>query len=242
MRGHAFFNNVTNTSMPKIGCGLGKLQWTDVFKLIQDTFTYCGIQIQIVTKKETDSIRRNPSSYNEHYTENEVGNYTNKWTSERDELETDFTKDSKSCQPPCTEQFPILRSKQLNDDLIDYCLQYQSKDIKNLINQFDFRYTDLEDGELITLIDLIIDSRDVYSQHKFDIGQTKQKLHVTLKPNSELRKQRPRKCLLHRKDKLKKLRGQLQDPGIIREMGDDDELGSLFLIPSYYFQKQNSLN
>ena len=41
------------------------------------------------------------------------------------------------------------------------------------------------------LIDMIIDSRDVYSQHKFDIGQTKQKFHVTLKPNSELRKQRP---------------------------------------------------
>ena len=37
------------------------------------------------------------------------------------------------------------------------------------------------------LIDMIIDSRDVYSQHKFDIGQTKQKFHVTLKPNSELR-------------------------------------------------------
>ena len=41
--------------------------------------------------------------------EDKVENYTNEWTKERDELETDFTKDSKSCQPPCTEQFPILR-------------------------------------------------------------------------------------------------------------------------------------
>ena len=78
---------------------------------------------------------------------------------------------------------------------------------------------------------MIIDSRDVYSQHKFDIGQTKQKFHVTLKPNSELRKQRPRKVPLHLKDKLGKLLGQLQETGIIREMGDDDELGSLFVHP-----------
>ena len=189
MRGHALLNNITKTSMPKIGCGLDKLQWTDVFKLIQDTFIYSGIQIQIISKRETDSIRRNPSPNNEHYVENEVENYTNEWTEERDELETDCTRDSKSCQPPCAEQFPILRSKQLNDDLIDYYLQNQSEDIKNFIKQFDFRYTDLEDEELVTLIDMIIDSRDVYTQHKFYIGQTKQKFHVTLKPNSKLRKQ-----------------------------------------------------
>ena len=76
---------------------------------------------------------------------------------------------------------------------------------------------------------MIINSRDVYPQHKFDIGHTKQKFHVTLKPNSELRKQQPSKCPLHRKDKLEKLLGQLQDSGIIREMGDDDGLGSIFV-------------
>ena len=167
---HALLNNITKNSMPKIGCGLDKLQWTDVFKLLQDTFTYSGIQIQIISKRETDSIKRNPSPNSEHYVENEIENYTNEWSKERDELVTDFTRDSKSCQPPCTEQIPTLRSKQLNDDPIDYYLQYQSEDIKNLIKQFDFRYTDVEDEELVTLIDMIIDSRDVYSQHKFDIG------------------------------------------------------------------------
>ena len=52
-----------------------------------------------------------------------------------------------------------------------------------------------------------------------------------MKPNSELRKQRPSKCPLHLKDKIEKLLGQLQDSGIIREMGDNDELGSLFVNP-----------
>ena len=124
-----------------------------------------------------------------------------------------------------------LETKALNDGLVDYHLQYQSKDIKNLIKQFIFRYTDLEDEELVTLLDIIIDSRDVYSQHKIDIGQTKQKFHVTLKANSELSKKRPSKCPLHLEDELEKLLGQLQDSGIIRGMGDDDELGSFFVNP-----------
>ena len=242
MRGHALLNNVTKILMPKIGCGLDKLQWVDVFELIRVNFTYSGIQIQIITKREIDSIRRTPSSNNEHYAENELENYTNEWIKEPDELETDCTRDSKSCQPPCTEQFPILRPKQLNDDLIDYYLHYQSEYIRNLIKQFDFRYTDFEDEGLVTLNDKIIDSRDVYSQHKFDIAQTKQKFHVTLKPNSELRKQRSSKCPLHLQDKLEKLLGQLQDSGIIQEMGNDDELGSILSIQSYYFQKQFTLN
>ena len=72
--------------MPKIGCGLDSLQWNDVFKLIQDTFNYSGIHIQIIIKRETDSIRWNASTNNEHYVENGVENYTNEWTEERNEL------------------------------------------------------------------------------------------------------------------------------------------------------------
>ena len=109
MIGHALFNNVAKITMQNIGCGIDNLQRTDVFKLIQDTGTYSGIQIQIIIKSETDSIRRNPSSNNEYHSQNEVEKNTSERTKERNELETDFTRDSKSCQPPCTEQFPILR-------------------------------------------------------------------------------------------------------------------------------------
>ena len=239
MRRHALLNNISKISLPKKGCGLDKLQWTDVLKLRKNTFTYSGFQIQRVTKRERDSIRINFSSNNEHYVENEIENYTNEWTKEQDELKTEFTKVAKSCQPLCTEDILILRRKQINDNLIDYYLQYQPEYIKSLIKQFGFRYTDLEDEELVTLIDKIKDFRDVYSQHKVDIGQTKQNFHNTLKPNSELRKQRSSKCPPHLKDKLEKLLGQLQDSGVVREMGDDDELGSL---QSHYCQKQITLN
>ena len=169
----------------------------------------------------------------------EVQNYTKDWTKKRNELKTDITRVWKSCQLPCTEQIPILRPKQLIDDLIDYHLQYRSQDIKNFRKQFNFRCTNLEDDELFTLIDMIIDSRDVYSQHKFDIGQLKQKFHVTLKPNSEFRKQRPSKCPPHLNEKLENLLWQLQDSGIIREMADNYVLGLLFLNPIILLPKGN---
>ena len=58
MRGQALPNNVTKITMPKNGCWLDKLQWIDIFKLSQDTFTYSGIQIQIITRRKTDSIKK----------------------------------------------------------------------------------------------------------------------------------------------------------------------------------------
>ena len=64
-------------------------------------------------------------------------------------------------------------------------------------------------------IDLIIDSKDVYSPHKFDVGKTRQKFHVTLKPNVELKRQRATKVALHLKHKLEKLLTQLKDADIV---------------------------
>ena len=71
----------------------------------------------------------------------------------------------------------------------------------------------------------------VCSLHKFDVGKTRQNFHVTLKPNVELKLQRAKKVPLHLKDKLEKLLTQLEDDDIIREMGDDDEMGSLCVNP-----------
>ena len=81
------------------------------------------------------------------------------------------------------------------------------------------------------LIDMLIDSKDVYSLHKFDVGKARQKFHVTLKTNVELKRQRASKVPLHLVDKLEKLLTQLMDAVIIRETGDDDEMGSLFVNP-----------
>ena len=161
------------------------------------------------------------------------------------ELETDFTSDAKSCQPDCDKQFPILRPKEENEALIEYYLQYQPRELIDYVKQFDFQYSDITDNEMTLLIDILIDSKDVYSFHKFDVGKTRQKFHVTLKPNVELKRQRASKMPLHLKDKLEKLLTQLKDADIFREMGDkdemgdDDEKGSLFVNPIILMPKND---
>ena len=69
--------------------------------------------------------------------------------------------------------------------------------------------------------------------------KTRQKFHVTLKPNVELKRQRPSKVPLHLKEKLEKLLTQLKDADIIREMGDDDEMGSFFVNPIILMPKND---
>ena len=81
---------------------------------------------------------------------------------------------------------------------------------------------------MILLIDSLVDALDVYSQHTFDVGKTRQKLHVTLKPNVELRQQRPSKVPSHLNE-TGKTPYTTKNADIIREMGDDDEMGSLFV-------------
>ena len=92
---------------------------------------------------------------------------------------------------------------------------------------------------MVLLIDMLVDARDVYSYHKFDVGKTRQNFHFTLKPNVELKRQRPSKVPLHLKEKLEKLLTQLKDADIIREMGDDDEMGSLFVNPVIVMPKND---
>ena len=88
---------------------------------------------------------------------------------------------------------------------------------------------------------MLIDSKSVYSLHNFDVGKTLQKFHVTLKPNVDLKHQRASKVPLNLKDELERLLTQLKDADIIQEMGDDDEMGSLFFNPIFLMPKNNYL-
>ena len=110
-------------------------------------------------------------------------------------------------------------------------MQYQPKELADYIKEFDFQYSDITDEELTLLIDMLLDSRDVYSRPKFAVGKTRQKFHVILKPKAELKRQRPSRVPLHMKEKLEKLLTQLKDADLIREMGDDDGIRSLFVNP-----------
>ena len=52
---------------------------------------------------------------------------------------------------------------------------------------------------------MLVDALDVYFQYKFDVRKTREKFHVTLKSNGELKRQRHSKVPSLLKDKLEKL-------------------------------------
>ena len=239
MQSHATMHGVSTIAIPKMGCGLDQMNWQDVVKLLRDIFAYSEIQIVVYSLDEDAIHAMSAEGDPEFYAEDEIDRYSEEFHLNEKELETDFISDAKSCQPDCDEHFPILRPKEQNEALIEHYLQYQPKELIDYVKQFDFQYSDITDNEMPLLIAMLIDSKDVYSLHKFDVGKTRQKFHVTLKPNVELKRQRASKVPLHLKDKPEKLLTQLKDADIIREMGDDDEMGSLFVNPIILMPKND---
>ena len=229
MQSHATMHGVSTIAIPKIRCGLGQMNWQDVVNLLRDIFAYSDVQIVAYSLDEHAIDAMSAEGDPEFYAEDETDRYSEEFHLNERELETDFTSDAKSCQPDCDEQFPILRPKEQNEALIEHYLQYQPKELIDYVEQFDFQYSDITDNEMPLLIDMLIDSKDVYSLHKFNVGKTRQKFHVTLKPNVELKRQRASKVPLHLNDKLEKLLTQLKDDDVIPETGDDHEMGSLFV-------------
>ena len=205
LKTHASMNGVSTFAIPKLGCGLDQMNWQEVVKLLRDIFAYADVQLVVYTFEENGVHALSAEGDAELYADDEIERFSEELLLENRELETDFTKDSKCCQPTSDEQFPVLREKDHNDRLIYHYLQYQPKEITNYVKEFDFQYSDITDEEMILLIVMLVDARDVYSQHKFDVGKTRQNFHVTLKPNVELKRQRPCKVPLHSKEKLEKL-------------------------------------
>ena len=166
-------------------------------KLLQDIFAYADVQFVVYTLEENGVHALSSEGDADFSADDEIERYSEEFLLENRELETEFPKDSKSSQPTCDEQFPVLREKDHNNRLVDHYLQYQPKELTKYDKEINFQYSDITDEELILLIDMIVDARDVYSQHKIDVGKTGQKFHVTLKPNVELKQQRPSKIPLH---------------------------------------------
>ena len=239
MKSHAQLYGISTIAIRKIGCGLDQMNWQEVVKLLRDNFAYSNIRIVVYTLEENGVHALSSEGDADFYAEDEIERYSEEFYLNDKDLETDFTRDAKSCQPTCDEQFPTFREKDYNIQLIEHYLQYQPKELVQYVKEFDFQFSDITDEEMTLLIDMLIDSRDVYSQHKFAVGKTRQKFHVTLKPNVELKRQRPSKVPLHLKEKLEKLLTQLKDADIIREMGDDDEMGSPFVNPIILMPKSN---
>ena len=230
-------HGVSIIAIPKIGCGLDQMNWQEFVKLLRDVFAYSDIHVVVYTLERHGVHAMSSFGDPEFYAEDEIERYSEEFYLDEKDIETHFTKNSKSCQPPCDDQFPILREKDLNNRLIEHCLQNQPKELVDYIKEFDFQYSDITDEKLALLIVMLLVSRDVYSRHKFHVGKTRQKFHVTLKPKAELKRQRPSKVPLHLKEKLEKLFTQLKDADLIRKMGDDD--ARITFCQSHHFNAQN---
>ena len=231
MKSHArLYGNSTN-AIPKIGSGLDRINWQQVVKLLRDIFANSNIRIVVYTLEQNGVHAFSSEGDPDFYAEDEIETYSEEFYLNDRDLETDFAKDAKFCQPTCDEQFPTFREKDYNKHLIEQYLQYRPKKFVQNVNEFDLKFSDNTNEEMTLLIDMLIDSRDVDSQHKFNVGNTRQTFHVKLKPNVELKEQRPSKVPLPLKEKLEKLLIQLKDADIIQELGDYDEMGSPFVNP-----------
>ena len=239
MKIHASTNGVSTIATPKHCCGLDQINWQEVVKLLRDSFAYTDVQLLMYNLEENRVHALSAEGDTEFYADDEMERHSEESLLENCELETNFTEDSKSCQPTCDEHFAVLREKNHNSRLINHYLKYQPKELIHYVKEFDFQYSDITDEEMIILIDMLVDARDVFSQHKLDVGKTRQKFHVTLKPKVGLKGQRHSKVPLHLKEKLEKLLTQLKDADIIREMGDDDDMGSLFVNPIILMPKND---
>ena len=124
---HASMNGISTNAIPKLGCVLDQMNWQEVLKLLRDSFAYADVQLVVCTLKENGVRALSAEGDAEFYADDVIERYSEEFLLENRELETDFTKDYKSCQPTCDEQFPVLRQKDHKNRLIDHYLQYQQK-------------------------------------------------------------------------------------------------------------------
>ena len=129
MKIHASMNGVSTIAIPKFVCGLDQMNWQEVVKLLRGIFAYADVQIVVYTLEENGVHALSAESDAEFYADDEIERYSGEFLLENREIETDFTKDSKSCQPTCDEQFPVLCEKDHNI-FFDHYLQYQPKELK----------------------------------------------------------------------------------------------------------------
>ena len=115
MKIHASTNSVSTIAIRKLGCRLYQTNWQEVVKLLRDIFVYADVQIVVHTLEENGVHALFAEGDAEFYVDDEMDSFSEQFLLISRELETDFTKDSKSCQRTSDEQFPVLRETNHNN-------------------------------------------------------------------------------------------------------------------------------
>ena len=120
MKTHASMYGVSTIAVLKIGCGLDKMNRQEVVKLLRNVFAYSDSHV-VVYILESHGVHALSSEVDpEFYAEDEMERYSEEFQLNEMDLETDFTRDSNSCQPTSDEHFPTLREKEGNDRIIEF--------------------------------------------------------------------------------------------------------------------------
>ena len=106
-------------------------------------------------------------------------------------METDFKEVQNIVGQQPMKTFLPFGDKAYNILIFQHYLQYQQEELAQYGKEIDFQFSNVTDEELTLHIDMRIDSWCAYSQHQFDVGKTRQNFHASLKPNVELKQQRP---------------------------------------------------
>ena len=128
-KSHARLYGISTIAIPKTGCGLDQMNWQDVVKLLRDVFANSNIRIVVYTPEQNGVHALSSEGDPDFYTEEEIERFSEEFYLNDKDLETDFTRDAKPCQPTCDEQFPTFREKDYNNHLIEHYLQYQPKEL-----------------------------------------------------------------------------------------------------------------
>ena len=121
---HAIANNIRCIAMPKIACGLDKMDWKEVSKIIVDVFRFSGITIYVyVPGWELNSMPALEVFDTESVSEifEQIGSDIVQACNSEGKLATDFSADAKNlCRPLVRDQFPKYRNKEQNDQLVKF--------------------------------------------------------------------------------------------------------------------------
>ena len=160
-KSHARLYAIPTIGIPKLGCGLDQMNWQEVVKLLEDIFAYSNIRIVVYTVEENGVHVLSSEGEPNFNAEDENESNSEEFHLNDKDLETDFTRDAKSCQPTCDEQLPTFREKEKYNHLIEHNLQYQPQELVQYVKEFDFQFSDIIDEEMTFLIEMLIDSRNV---------------------------------------------------------------------------------
>ena len=97
MQSHARLYGMSTIAAPKIGCRLDQMNWQEVVKLLRDIFAYSNIRIVVYTLEENGVHALSSGGDPDFSAKDEIERYSGEFYLNDKYLETDFTRDAKSC-------------------------------------------------------------------------------------------------------------------------------------------------